>query len=294
MLKNNNNMNYKLDYISRLFEKTSKKRIENYVISRIWHLLNDEEIKLIPQQYVDRNNGQYALTDLYFPQINLHVEINEPAHYDSDERIKLDNERRQIIEKQTNHFVIEINCRGSLQEIHAQIDDTIDLIKNKITLQKDLGLFKAWNPETEFTPEYHKQVGFLRAIDNPCLKTIEDICKLFDAKVPIRGFLRKGGVTHPKNEKLLIWWPIENNKNWKNEISKNDSIIYEKCKDKNNIENHIKSIKNNLQQRITFFCQTDVLGFKFYRFKGIYDLDIQRTSIENGLVWVRINDTIKL
>ncbi len=96
-------MDAKLDYITRVFQRTSPKRYENYVITRLWHQLNDNEIKLVPQQFVSRNQEHYALTDVYFPQIGLHVEINEPAHYESEERIAYDNIRRNEIISKTNH-----------------------------------------------------------------------------------------------------------------------------------------------------------------------------------------------
>lgn len=73
-------MSLKLDYITRLFQKTSKKAIEHYVLTRLWHLLNDYEIEMLPQQYVNRHADKYALTDVYFPQVKLHVEVNERAH----------------------------------------------------------------------------------------------------------------------------------------------------------------------------------------------------------------------
>ena len=91
-------MSYKLDYISRLLQRTSSKRIEHYVISRIWHLLDNYEVKMTPQQYVTREVSQYALTDVYFPQIGLHVEANEPAHYESVDKINRDLKRQQEIE----------------------------------------------------------------------------------------------------------------------------------------------------------------------------------------------------
>ena len=70
-------VSYKLDYISRIFQNTTKKRIEHYVITRIWHLLNTDEIQPISQQPVRRPNGQTALTDLYFPQLSYHIEVDE-------------------------------------------------------------------------------------------------------------------------------------------------------------------------------------------------------------------------
>ena len=72
---------YKLDYMTRLFRKIRNKRFEAYIIQRIWDLLNDDSIRFVTQQYFKRNeNGNYALADLYLPQINMIVEIDEGQH----------------------------------------------------------------------------------------------------------------------------------------------------------------------------------------------------------------------
>ena len=65
-------MNYKVEYITRLFQKTSSKAIESYCLSRLWHRLDNDEIKIVPQQYVNRHTDKYALTDVYLPQFKIH------------------------------------------------------------------------------------------------------------------------------------------------------------------------------------------------------------------------------
>lgn len=62
-------MDYKLEFLSKLFQKTSKKALENYVLTRLWHKLDDFDVKIIPQQYVNRHEDKFALTDVYFPQV---------------------------------------------------------------------------------------------------------------------------------------------------------------------------------------------------------------------------------
>ncbi|MEH7488160.1 AbaSI family restriction endonuclease, partial [Priestia megaterium] len=42
----------KYDYIKRQLAKTNKKNDENYIITRIWHLLDNYDIKINTQQYV--------------------------------------------------------------------------------------------------------------------------------------------------------------------------------------------------------------------------------------------------
>lgn len=64
------NIDFKLDYMATMFRKISHKRFETYVIQRIWHRLNDNEIQFVTQQYVDRpKDDEYALADLYLPQV---------------------------------------------------------------------------------------------------------------------------------------------------------------------------------------------------------------------------------
>lgn len=70
----------KRDYLIKTFSRTKRKDYENYIINGIWHKLNRIDIQPITQQYVKRSDGKYALIDLYFPQINLGIEIDEEYH----------------------------------------------------------------------------------------------------------------------------------------------------------------------------------------------------------------------
>ena len=74
----------KTEFIMRQLSKTNKKNFENYVVTRIWNMINDTNIKFITQQYVKRLPEGRALTDMYFPQINLHVEVDEGHHFNQE------------------------------------------------------------------------------------------------------------------------------------------------------------------------------------------------------------------
>ena len=69
------------DYLAKSFQRTNRKKFENYVVTGIWHRLRAKGILIQPvtQQYVKRPDG-YALLDLYFPAINLSVECDEGYH----------------------------------------------------------------------------------------------------------------------------------------------------------------------------------------------------------------------
>jgi hypothetical protein len=206
-------MNYKLDYITRLFEKTNKKRYENYVITRLWHNLDNLDIKMVPQQYIVRNGKQYALTDVYFPQFNICVEVNEPAHYKTQDNINSDNVRNEEIRNSISGEVCVIDCRSEdLADIHKQIDDVIVLINERLNKQVKEGSFRAWNPDNEFLFEYWKGQKVIDVAENVALLKIDDVCELFDAdpKKIRRGFLRNGAIAHPRRNDLTIWWPSIN------------------------------------------------------------------------------------
>ena len=95
-------MDYKLEYMERLFAKISKKKTESYVISRIWHQLNDDRVKFVVQQYIRRTQDKYALADLYLPQLNIFIEINEPFHKNNAEVDKIRNEEIINVTKSRN------------------------------------------------------------------------------------------------------------------------------------------------------------------------------------------------
>ena len=112
-----NIVDYKLNYLSKTFSKIDKKGIETYVISRIWNKLDNLDIKIVCQQYVKRENG-YALLDLYFPQINFGVEIDEGQHM-SEEHQASDKERAEAE-----------SAKSVLKEMDTYFyDGALDLIK---------------------------------------------------------------------------------------------------------------------------------------------------------------------
>lgn len=290
-------MNYKLDYISRLFQKTSHKRIEHYVISHIWHLLDNYDVKMVPQQYVARELSQYALTDVYFPQIRLHVEVNEPAHYENEDRISLDLRRRQEIENKTGHQFFVIDCREDLLVIHSQIDELVTIINSEVKEQIQRGVLRPWNPGNEHNPDYWKDKGIIGISDEVSFTTIENICLLFDANYQKtkRGYLRKGAIENPKNESQTIWWPSERARSgWINDFDEIKGTIIETHSDPKKKSDHYYDHSQAKHTRICFFHYKDVLGLTRYKYVGVFTNDLEKSNPELGTFWKRIGDQINL
>ena len=295
MKKQKQPIDYQLDYMERLFYKLKNKKTESYVIHRIWDRLDDTRIQFVIQQLVKLPNGKRALADLYLPQLGLFIEINEPYHEWQQEEDKKRNET--IVEITKNNLLI-VQCGNpakpgewlSIDDIHKQIDHIVDVIKEKIANTPDL---KPWNRNECLTVEYHKKKGIFRIDDS--LRTIDDICAVFDTQPKHRGYLRMGATPVPGHEDLEIWYPIkDNNKGWKNEREDGDDTIIEYHEDENKRAKHVAAVIKDHHRRITFFRSEDALGIVLYRFLGVYQLDIDESQKRGKCVWRRKSKEYKL
>lgn len=117
----------KLDYISRQLSRASHKKYEYYVVSRIWHILNDISIKFVTQQYVVRPEGR-ALTDMYFPQLKVHIEVDEPFH---KKQVLSDNLREADIINATGHEIYRVDVSKGIDVVNDEIKKIVSILKDK-------------------------------------------------------------------------------------------------------------------------------------------------------------------
>lgn len=293
-------MDFKLDYMARLFRSIENKKFESYAIQRIWHLLDNEDVQFVVQQYFKRNDKKYALTDLYLPQINLVVEIDEVQHAADRNKI-LDAERTRDIQAINNAEVIRLPLYKnvekdewySLNEFNDNISKVVALIKQKIKAQGNN--FRPWIGEDALTPEYHKKKGYLAVSENEYVKNIDDAAKIFGTKAKHRGYLRAAGFAVPNKENYMVWLPASNNRLWDNHISEDGNIIEFQKADATKRKKHVKEILQNPEEkRITFFREKDKLGYNYYKFVGVFKLNVQETKKKNKCVWERCADRYDL
>lgn len=287
-------MEYKLEYITRMLAKISHKRLESYVIHRIWNVLDNPDVHFVFQQYVVRKEGKYALADLYLPQLNLVVEIDEPAHFQNKEP---DTIREREISKYLE--VVRIKCYNetngvaepcSLEELNHRTDKITNLIKSKIS---ELGSdFKPWKGIDSVEDIRHR--GYISVEENVSFYTIDDIAAIFGTRPKHRGFLRASGVGVPDKKDEVIWWPNTNHKLWDNSISEDGKTITEFPKDMKERTNHMRRYLDSCEKRITFLRYTDWLGITSYRFVGIFQINPSKSEKENKCIWERISDTYQL
>lgn len=277
----------KLEFILKQLAKTNKKNFENYVITRIWHTLNDLDIKFVTQQYVIRENGNYALTDMFFPQFDLHVEVDEAHH---EHTIQADAIREQDIIHSTGHEIIRVTVTDRMEEIHEQVQAIVDKIKRR---KQEMGdRFLPWDPDKERSPQTYIDKGSIHLKDDVAFSRAFEACNCFGHDY--RG-LFKGGAKHPVEDNILIWFPrLYPNEDWDNSISSDGRIIREKHIDPIKAQEHIQyHIDSKIHKRIVFAKVKGPLGDIMYRFKGAFQLDIEKTRAEGNLHWVRYTDEVK-
>ena len=278
-----------LEYIIKQISKTNKKNFENYVVTRIWHGINKTDVKFTTQQFVNRPNG-HALTDMFFPQFNLHIEIDEPFH---NKQKELDLNRESDIIEATNHKIKRVKITDDINFINKEIDSIIKEIIELRTKNIDENTFEPWDLEKEFNPEYHREKGYLDTKENPAFKTISHACNCLGQNY--KDGSQRSYVKSKAYENHNIWFPkFYNNDKWDNWISDDGLTITEKCKTESKQKEHFDSLMNSNVNRIVFPRSKDNLGFTLYRFKGIFKTDKENSSIENGIIHRRINNRIEI
>lgn len=299
---------YKKEYITHQFKKSFGKKYENYCISRIYHLLQREDIQIVTQQVLQRGNKKRALADLYFPQINVWVEINECHHKAQKEEDKkrteevINNKIKQLeevvkIKAYEKPEIIEIPNK-SLTDINMQIDEIVDKINERIQEQETNGTFVPWNGVIE-DPYYFINKGYIEVSDNAQFHTMQIVSELFN-----KGY-------KPGSREDYFSTVVENAWGWcpklslndgdfdnlkhKNTISADGNKIFEYAKIDN--ENFYKKAINKPlgpEQRFVFPYYMCSDGRRAYKFRGIFQLDIEETKKRKVRTWVRINDRLEL
>ena len=189
----------KKEYIMNQLRKTYNKKYENYCITRIYHLLNRLDIQIITQQLFKRDDGKIALADLYFPQFNLIVEVDEAQHKEEEHKIADEKRTEEIIKNKLRAldevvyhklFIKRIDTTKSMEEINKRIDNIVNHIKKEIDKQDSK--FIPWEIDYK-SPEFYIKQGYINFKDNVKFRTIKEISDLFNKgykKGTRKGFFR--------------------------------------------------------------------------------------------------------
>lgn len=276
-------------HITRQLQRCKNKRFELYAITRIIHKIDDLDVKFITQQYVARPDG-FALTDLYLPQLKLHIEIDEGFHLNN---IDADKIRELDIVTATDHIVKRIDASGCITSINQQVDLLVDLIKTQISTQKQQGIFEPWQPEQEHSVQRFIDKGHICVADNVALRTSAEACNLFGHQY--KGWQRSVAKI-PNHPRHMLWFPkLYPNDWWHNSINHQGTEINEYCKESEQLKRQFidKSVADDVKF-IVFAKVRDELGQVMYRFKGVFEVNKQKTNYQDGVFWQLISDQFDL
>lgn len=146
----------KRDYLVKTFSRTKRKDYENYILTAIWHKLDNMDLKPVSQQYIKRKNGSHALMDLYFPQLHIEVEVDEVHHKFNQEvdKLRMDDIISAVNEESIEDFLcLRIDATKTLEEINNSINEVVSNIEERasktqlkwLTYEEELKLLKNQN-----------------------------------------------------------------------------------------------------------------------------------------------------
>jgi len=281
----------KKEYYIRQLAKTNKKNYENYVVCRIINLIDDLSLKFITQQPVTMRNGKRALTDLYFPQIDLHIEIDEAFHKNQIDKDKM---READIVSATEHTIERIDVTKKIELIHIRIDKIIKKIKEAIKKKKNNNIFIPWNIKAEYESKTYVDKGYIDLNDKVAFKKSVDACNCFGFSYC--GYQRAMSKKCPFEKDKVLWFPkLYENENWQNNITDDGKTIIEKRKANNSefIKTYLLSSEKFTRKRIVFARVKDSLGDIMYRFKGLFKVNEEKSQNKQAIIYERIETRVK-
>ncbi|WP_100644040.1 AbaSI family restriction endonuclease [Alteromonas facilis] len=282
----------KQEYILRSLQKVSSKKWELFIISRIFHSLNDLDIEFVTQQFVRRPNGKRALTDLFFPQFDLHLEIDEPFHLN---QIDNDQKRSQDIVDITGHEVVRIKVLGadeqtkSMESLCFEIDEFVRHLRELKTKAVKSNSFARWDFESRHLSSNVIKRGYVSIKDNVTFRTQVEALKCFGFKG--RGYQR-GAWKIPDGSEDWVWFPrLYEHGMWHNNLTEQGQVIEEVAINEEGIKS-IEQQKKTLEDRpngkaIVFAKAKDALGFNLLRYVGTFTPDLS-VSDETKMIFRRV------
>lgn len=256
-------------YIRKSLAKLTHKSWEHYVVNRLVHRLDDPEIEFICQQHVPANGSRY-LSDVYFPQFDLHLEVDERAHFGNEAK---DAARAISIENTTSHKLTRIRVHEekqdiSLAAINAQIEVLIGELRCLKSEKLNQGVFSAWPADNEDRPQDYYEKGYISADENALFRTKTAALRCF-------GFgkksLQQASWRVKERPGYCVWLPrFVNQGEWTNTLSDDGKeIIEEHSSGKTKVK-----VEKELPFRYVFGKIDDVLKNTFFKFLGEYHIDL--------------------
>jgi len=286
----------KSEYILRSLSKIKHKRWELFVVSRIVHglVVRDEDIEFVCQQLVRFADGRRALTDMFFPQFGIFLEIDEP-HHSTDEQSTNDRLRTDDIINTTKlterRIAIYRDDEVTPKTVSEVAQETDSFLKEIQTLKQSAiskGDFSPWDFEKRYDPSQHLERGFLSISTNPIFRYQHHALRCFGYT---KGIFQRGAWTLTNDPSRSVWFPrLYETDTWDNELTSDGLQIVERKKDDNGGYDKL-TYREQWKSRIVFARYSDNLGAVLYRFVGEFSHDPNQSD-DYKRVFVRVAERV--
>lgn len=286
------------EYILRSLRKIAHKKWELFIVARILHKLDDDSVEFVTQQLVRLKDGRRALTDLYFPQFTLHLEIDEPHH---PKQLKDDERREQDIVEETGHEFHRIAIAGAngadsnLSLVRADVDEFVETLRARKRDQDSSGNFEPWDWETRYSPDRFIAKGEISVSDNVVFRRQIDALRCFGFQG--KGW-QKGAWRLRDGSNDVVWFPrLYEHGMWRNELSQEGTVIYERALNQQGRASVAKQrweAQNCKEPKwIVFAKGKDPLGFNLLRYVGTFAMNFDDVS-DDYIRFDRLRTTEKI
>jgi len=265
----------KLEYIARSLSRGTNKKYETYVINAIYQKVSNPNLEIETQKVIKLNDGYSPLIDLYLPQLEIAIEVDESYH-DSERQKNHDLWREDSINSQVRKSCIGDSIRfervkvssGDIEAVNKRIDELVSYIKEKIDERTEP---LVWLSDDEKI-EKIKERGTIEV--NDCFYNNVQIINIVYGK-NYKGWQKAGYKS--------LWFPVMSDKlddnsltnrsSWQNFFNSSKTVIYERSTSKETNENKkgyaIKD-QQNITTRIVFVKDRDTFGVSRKRFAGVF------------------------
>jgi len=291
----------KFEYLLKTLSRTKRKDYENYVVNAIWNRLDDFWVKPVTQQYInkpkkpgDKKKGYFI--DLYFPQINLGIECDEPHHNNQKQQDKVRTaEIFDILTQVTDvsayeELRIDVDTgTRTVSEIDADINKCVYEIRCRIDKQKKNGTFIPWNFASIDSKAYFSTKDIISIYDDVSFKTRVDVCNVIFGSNYKQGSGRGSTSFIPRfadsslSGKYRFWGPklaVDGKgvvRGMNNQISSDGMMITQSWDGGESCKAPVKD--SHLLPRIVFTHSKDpVTRIEGYRFVGVFEYDAEKTE----------------
>jgi hypothetical protein len=272
-------------YIRTRLAKLTHKKWELLVISRVLHRLDDLSIEFVCQQAVHYPDGSHDLTDLFFPQFGLHLEVDE-KHHGKDKNQEADLLREHDIVATTRDAVHRIRVferdkYRPVEHIFGDIERFIDLVRERKRAAVAAGTFRPWDLSRRFQWETWTARGSISVEENVSFETQDAALKCFGYT---GGRLWKSSWTVKDGSGRKVWFPqIKTQKVWDNrlvETADGTTLTTERL-------DGLPDRATTGLDMVVFAKETDCYGTTLFRFKGVF-VYLADLSTPNRSVYKRI------